>query len=43
MRERIKENLEYLKGITATPGDGCTRLPFTREAREAVGHLASCG
>ena len=31
MRERIKENLEYLKGITATPGDGCTRLPFTME------------
>ena len=39
MRERIKENLEYLKGITATPGDGCTRLPFTREAREAVEYL----
>ena len=41
MRERIKENLEYLKGITATPGNGCTRLPFTREAREAVEYLLS--
>ena len=39
MRERIRENLEYLKGITATPGEGCTRLPFTREAMEAVEYL----
>ena len=39
MRERIEENLEELKKISATPGEGCTRLPFTREAREAVEYL----
>ena len=36
---RIAENLEYLKRFTATPGDGCTRLPFTKEARDAVEYL----
>ena len=36
---RIAENLEYLKRFTATPGDGCTRLPFTKEARDAVNYL----
>lgn len=37
--ERIAENLESLKKFTATPGDGCTRLPFTKEARDAVEYL----
>ena len=36
---RIAENLEHLKRFTATPGDGCTRLPFTKEARDAVNYL----
>ena len=26
---RIAENLETLKTFTATPDNGCTRLPFT--------------
>lgn len=36
---RITTNLEHLKQFTATPGNGCTRLPFTKEAREAVNYL----
>lgn len=36
---RIAENLESLKKFTATPGAGCTRLPFTKEARDAVDYL----
>ena len=39
IRERIAGNLESLKKYTATPGNGCTRLPFTKEAREAVEYL----
>ena len=27
---RIARDLEHLKQFTATPGNGCTRLPFTR-------------
>lgn len=36
---RIAVDLESLKQFTATPGDGCTRLPFTKEARDAVEYL----
>ena len=36
---RIARDLEHLKQYTATPGNGCTRLPFTKEAREAVNYL----
>lgn len=36
---RIAQNLEYLKKFTSTPGEGCTRLPFSKEAREAVQYL----
>lgn len=36
---RIGENLDTLKQFTATPGNGCTRLPFTKEARDAVDYL----
>lgn len=36
---RIATDLESLKKYTATPGDGCTRLPFTKEARDAVEYL----
>ena len=33
---RVARDLEHLKKYTATPGEGCTRLPFTKEAKEAV-------
>lgn len=33
---RIRSDLKQLERFTATPGYGCTRLPFTKEAREAV-------
>lgn len=36
---RVAKDLESLKQFTATPGDGCTRLPFTPEARGAVEYL----
>ena len=36
---RIAQDLECLKQFTATPGNGCTRLPFTPEARDAVDYL----
>ncbi|MBR5510068.1 MAG: M20 family metallo-hydrolase [Lachnospiraceae bacterium] len=36
---RIAADLEGLKQFTATPGNGCTRLPFTKEARDAVNYL----
>ena len=36
---RIARDLEHLKQFTATPGNGCTRLPFTKEARDAVNYL----
>jgi len=39
IKERITENLNTLKKFTATPGNGCTRLPFTKEARAAVEYL----
>jgi allantoate deiminase len=38
---RVARDLEHLKRYTATPGEGCTRLPFTKEAREAVEFLKS--
>lgn len=38
---RVAKDLEHLKKYTATPGDGCTRLPFTKEAKEAVEYLRS--
>ena len=36
---RIAQNLEHLKRYTSTPDAGCTRLPFTKETREAVDYL----
>lgn len=39
IKGRIAENLDALKVFTATPGNGCTRLPFTKEARDAVEYL----
>ena len=38
---RIAEDLEHLKQYTATQGEGCTRLPFTKEAQGAVEFLKS--
>lgn len=34
--ERIRCDLKQLEQFTATPGNGCTRLPFTKEAGDAV-------
>lgn len=36
---RLKKDLECLKQFTSTPNAGCTRLPFTPEARKAVDYL----
>lgn len=36
---RLARDLEYLKQFTSTPGNGCTRLPFTKEVRGAVDFL----
>jgi allantoate deiminase len=35
----LQKNLEALGQYTATPGNGCTRLPFTKEARAAAEHI----
>jgi len=35
----LQKNLEALHQYTATPGSGTTRLPFTKEARDAVDHI----
>ena len=36
---RIEKDLENLKAFTATPGNGCTRMPFTKETRDAAEYL----
>ncbi|WZL72932.1 Zn-dependent hydrolase [Clostridiaceae bacterium 35-E11] len=36
---RIKKNLEELSKFNATPGKGLTRLPFTKEAKEATEYI----
>ncbi|MEG0228006.1 MAG: M28 family peptidase, partial [Lachnospiraceae bacterium] len=38
---RVARDLEHLKQYTATPGEGCTRLPFTKESRKAVEFLGT--
>lgn len=35
----IQKKLEKFSTFTATPGNGCTRLPFTKEARQAADYL----
>lgn len=35
----IKRRLEHLKNYTATPGKGVTRLPFSKEAKDAAEYL----
>ncbi|MFM1539565.1 M20 family metallo-hydrolase [Helcococcus bovis] len=37
--KRIEKDLEELKKFTATHGNGATRLPFTKETREAAEYL----
>ena len=37
--DRIREDLEALARFNSTPGEGVTRLPFTKEAREACEFL----
>ncbi len=37
--KRISENLEALKAFTASPGNGCTRMPFSKETRDAAEYL----
>lgn len=39
--KNIQKYLETLSTFTATPGNGCTRLPFTKEARQAADYLKS--
>lgn len=35
----IQKNLEELAVFTATPGNGCSRLPYTPEARKAADYI----
>jgi len=37
--ERIKEDIEELSKFNMTPGEGLTRLPFTKEDRQARGYI----
>lgn len=37
--DRIQNSLEKLSEFTATPGHGCTRLPYTKEARQAADYV----
>jgi len=36
---RVAQSLEHLKRFTSTPDAGCTRLPFTKETRDAAQYL----
>ena len=36
---RVAKDLEHIKQYTSTPGEGTTRLPFTKEARDVVNYL----
>ena len=37
--KRIQKDLEELAVFNSTPGQGCTRLPFTKEARQAADYI----
>jgi allantoate deiminase len=39
IRQRVEKNLEHLKQFTSTHGNGCTRLPFSKETRGAAEYL----
>ena len=39
LTKKIQAGLEALHPFTATPGNGTTRLPFTKETRDAAEHL----
>ena len=35
----LQNHLETLRQFTATPGFGVTRLPFSKEARQAIDYI----
>lgn len=37
--KRLQADLQYIKKFTATPGNGCTRMPFTQETRYTAEYL----
>ncbi|MDO5026322.1 MAG: M20 family metallo-hydrolase [Tissierellia bacterium] len=39
IRKRVEKDLEELKQFTASHGNGCTRMPFTKETRDAAEYL----
>lgn len=39
LEQAIAAGIEALSRFTSTPGQGCTRLPFTKETREAADYL----
>ena len=41
IERRIMQDLEAISKYTSTQGYGCTRLPFTKESREAAEYLKS--
>ena len=37
--QRVQSDLQYIKEFTATPGNGCTRMPFSHETRYTAEYL----
>ena len=37
--QRVQSDLQYISEFTATPGNGCTRMPFTQETRYTAEYL----
>ena len=37
--QRVQSDLQYIKEFTATPGSGCTRMPFSQETRYTAEYL----
>lgn len=37
--QRVQSDLQYIKEFTATPGNGCTRMPFSQETRYTAEYL----
>lgn len=37
--QRVQSDLQYIKEFTATPGNGCTRTPFSQETRYTAEYL----
>ncbi|MDO5015947.1 MAG: M20 family metallo-hydrolase [Eubacteriales bacterium] len=40
-KQRLMRDLDAMKAFTATPGEGCTRLPFTKAAQDCASALSS--